>query len=480
MILKVSASDGLVLGAGFDFAAMESKPSPFTPHGNQVNATTDNGTTVDFYVLTESQALNTLKGFNVNATFRTPFVAGGANVNKLNQNTIEEGKFHLVIVAKHDYGQDRLNQTVLTPEAKNLIATNKHAEFAELYGTHFVRAEHKVARVVCELTVDRWSQETIDKVKVVAGVGGGFGPWGGEVKTTIQDDVKKANRRNSVTIKLENIGGEGLKDIGDLVSVALSEEGDIQKNIGDALKPIFARSTRANAGIGSVTVESYETQGWNPVAALLWSDEFETKLKKCAGLFRSALDTKQNIDTVRQEQGNGAGVIKKLDLLSTQYEKYLDDLRAFGKRLLAKDAEYVKADKAFPDAPKLDPETEAKLFARYARVIERLESLESALKTKNDAIEIKTVSVPHIVPKEEIKVPFERPHAHYEVFVSDIDLTCPNGDAHEINRFIVSAEVVPNDAPAAVAKLKYKLLMKHSSPNLKPFFGKMKLIVVGY
>jgi hypothetical protein len=348
-----------------------------------------------------------------------------------------------------------------------------------------VKAQQRIARVVYVLTTNKWSEKTVKEAKTSAEADGGFGGWGGGLALSMRDDLKDMAVRNSLSVTAHVTGaGKGLDTAEKIIksAVIFGSTEALDKNVEAALLPIFKDYDRKNAGAGAMVLHSYSTIGWDPVRALLWSDEYEDKLKECAKLLTDAESLKKAIDTTRMDLGVPVEVRGKLEALSLQYNDYMKNLKAHGRKLIEKDDAALK--KPLPNAPRTDPETEAVLFKRYAGILERLERVEAE---KNDAIEILTATVTQTATAEKPetkKFDFKKKHKRFEVFVTDIDLkyTKPGGeiDGVEIHRMIATAKVLEAKEPTNSVKVEYNLLMRHPAANLPHFKGSMKLVVIGY
>lgn len=286
-------------------------------------------------------------------------------------------------------------------------------------------------------------------------------------------------------------GGEGFKTLSEIVKTAviISDATTMNKNVGDAIAKTFEGHKRDNAGTGAMVVYSYKTIGWDPVRAILWSDEYEDKLKACAKLFTNAESLKEAVDTTRRDQGIQLPIRDKLAALSIRYDDYIKELKMHGRELIKKNPNFLK--RKFPDAPRLDQETEAALFMRYAGFLERLEGVE---REKHDKIEIEVRSikstdgvvkeiggenVPKDVPGKERFV-FQKKHARYEVFVTDVDITFPgSGDHSEIQSMRMTAKVLDFKESTDTVHVEYRLFIKSEHKRFA-FKGTAKLIVIGY
>jgi hypothetical protein len=289
-----------------------------------------------------------------------------------------------VIIGDSEYGDDELREPKLKSEAAALIDKGKMGEFAQLYGTHFVLREHRIARIALTVSVDRWSENTLRKLHVALTGEASIPLAGGALKASIQNDLKEAGTRKAVSVEISTIGGAALEGFGDLMKAFLSNSPDFEKSVGDAVAALLKTFHRENSGIGAVTVASYRPYGWDPARVPLWNDLFEDKLQKCADLYYSGRQVERNIRRVSISSPDLPSK-QKLDDYAVKYDDYLTQLATFQKGLLNKDESFVK--KEFPKEPDMDPETTKKVLAQFNTLENRMKQLSEKL----EAMEKRTV-----------------------------------------------------------------------------------------
>jgi hypothetical protein len=261
--------------------------------------------------------------------------------------------------------------------------------FSRIYGTHYVLREHRVARIVLTISIDRWSDNTLQKLRANLKAGASLPLAGGELKASIQNDLKEADNRKTVNVDLSTVGGTGLQGFGDVVKVLLSNTQDFQASVGDKVASLLKGFTRDNSGSSAVTVASYEEFGWRPNKLKLWNDLFENKRQRCAELYYAGRQVERDIRRLAIPNAD-LPLRKKLERYAGKYDVYLAQLAIFQRRLLDKDKSFIS--KAFPSEPEVDNETYKLLIARFNTLESRMDQLGAALGDINKAqLTVKTV-----------------------------------------------------------------------------------------
>jgi hypothetical protein len=330
------------------------------------------------HVVTTSRGLDEVTGFDLKAKAHLPFADVEAQELKRGSSSISEESFRVVIVGDESYGDDILMEPKLKPEAEALIKSGEMSKFARLYGTHYVVREHRVARVVVSISVDRWSETTLKNVSHSGMAKAGFFGIGAELKMSIQNDLKSAAKRGAVKVEVATLGGAGLKGFGELAEALIANGQDFYADVAKALKDLFKGFNRHNSDIGSVTVASYEGFGWKP-EGILWNRLFEDKLQKCADLYHAGRKVQKDIQRIANATPADKPLKKKLDAYARHYGDYLTDLAKFQEALLNKDATFVEEN--FPCEPQIDQETARALIERFstleARIVAQMPLIQS-------------------------------------------------------------------------------------------------------
>jgi hypothetical protein len=384
-INKIRNNDGLTLGNGVSLDRIfPAYDSPFVDVKTNKNVNVDPHGKVTMTLVTTAKALDTVLGVNVEAKARFMFGNINAKSEFTSDSSISDESFRLVIVGESAYGDDQLQFATLKPIAAALIEKGKMEkgkmkEFAEIYGTHYVSREHRVANLVLTVGIDQWSETTKKKLLVALDGKASCLLGGGELSVAIQNDLKEAGKRKTVNVEISTVGGEGLSQFGKAMELIISSGGDLA-NVAKSVETVMAGFKRENSGIGSVTVSSYRSYGWVQEGPL-WDDIFERKLQDCADAYRAAAEMDQNIRiTLRNTEGESK---KKLQEYAGQYQAHLMELADFGRELLKNNEGFVK--KQFPKEPDIDLETAKLLFVRFKTLQSRMDQLADRVKTLENA-----------------------------------------------------------------------------------------------
>jgi hypothetical protein len=377
---KVSSEDGLTLGNGVSLDTVApAYASPFSDIKVHREVIQNPQAELHTTVVVSSNALDKATGVNVQAKAHFLFASAESHLDLGNSSNVSDDSFRLVITGEAKYGDDQLSDASLKPAAAALISAGKMKEFATIYGTHFVLREHRIARISVIISVDRWSDTTLQSLRGSLGGSVSLGLAGGELKANIQTDLKEASRRGSLSAEVRTVGGTGLQGFGDIAKALIANSPDFQVSVGDAVAAMLKGFTRENAGIGSVTVSPYTEYGWDPNHLSLWNDLFEQKLQQCADLYFAGRDVAGNIR--RSTIPNLAPELKsKLKGYATQYDDYLAHLAGFQKSLLDKDETFIA--KTFPEEPEIDPDTAKALFTRFKTLEDKVDELQNRSELK--------------------------------------------------------------------------------------------------
>jgi hypothetical protein len=390
---KISNEDGLTLGAGVSLDTIApAYESPFREIKASRELNADPVGHVHTHLVTTTKAMDAVNGTNLEAKAHFLFVSAESKVESERTSSISEDSFRLVIIGDSQYGHTELREPKLRPEAASLIEKGKMTEFSQRYGTHFVLREHRIAKILLTISVDRWSQNTLQKLRAALAGGASIPLIGGELKTSIQNDLKEAASRNALSVDVSTVGGTGLQGFGDIVKALVSNSPDFQASIGEALSGLLKGFTQENSGIGAVTVVSYLGYGWDPSKLNLWNDLFEDKLQQCADRYYAGRQIQRNIRTTIP---NVEPPLKqKLEEHAVKYDAYLAQLADFQKGLLIdKNETLIKSE--FPKEPKIDPESEKALFARFSTLDNRITALSDDLSAvKGDRFYFTRLEIP--------------------------------------------------------------------------------------
>jgi hypothetical protein len=375
ILKKVSNDDGLTLGNGVSLDKISpAYSSPFKDLKVSRGPEPSPAANIRMHLVTSAKGLDSETGVNVQARARYLFASAEAELEVNRTSSISEDSFRLVIIGESQYGHDELREPKLRPEAAALLQDGKMEEFSKRYGTHFVLREHRIARIVLTASVERWSDSTLQKLraKLVGGVS--LALVGGELKASIQNDLKEAGNRKTLNVEVSTIGGTGLQGFGDVAKALLSNTSDFQASVGDAVAALLKGFTRENSGIGSVTVSSYREYGWDAKNINLWNDLFENKLQKCADRYYAGRQLQRDIQAAIRIN---PPLKKKLEEYAGKYDGYLTELADFQKALKDMNKDYVA--KELPKEPEIDPETAKVLFARFHTLESRMNELSDKL-----------------------------------------------------------------------------------------------------
>jgi hypothetical protein len=369
---KVSREDGLVLGNGVSLDCIHpAKVSPFlNPRAREILS--DPTVSFSLFIATTSRSADALTGVNVAAKARVLFASADANLELARNTSISEESFRLILVGEAEYGHDELRDPVLKPEAAKLIAAGEMKKFAEIYGTHHVRREHKIARIVLEVGIDRWSEATQNQLRAELKGGVSLPLVGGQLEVRIREDLKAASARGALSVNVKTVGGKALDAFADPVKAMVTKNPDLGA-VGDLVKGLLKGFTRANSGIGAVTVAPYTEFGWEPNKVDLWDDLFERKLVGCADRYYRGRQVERDIGlALRNAQPQLAGQLKQY---AGEYGRYFEQLAEFQAELLKKNREFAK--KEYPKEPEIDSDTARGLLARFTTLDSRIAQLTS-------------------------------------------------------------------------------------------------------
>jgi hypothetical protein len=337
--IKQIPDSGLSLGVGVSLDKIwPPYPTPFAEiKKRQVISPSSR---IDMTVVTNSAARDNAIGIDLRAKTRTLFATTDYELALSRDSSISERSFRLVITGEGVYGTDELEAPSLNTHAKELIAATKMREFAEIYGTHYVLREHRVARIAIVLGVDHWSENTQTKLKAAMGGGASLKLGGGELKASIQADLKNAASREGIDIHIDQLGGEVLGGGYGAVVKAMLKGGDLDQ-LGASLETILKGFNRTNSAIGGVTLASMREFGWNPAAVDMWNDQFESKLQDCAERYACGSGIRRSIKIALGTVGEN--LKPKLLQAQDKYSDYLLALANFQEQLVwHKNKDYLR------------------------------------------------------------------------------------------------------------------------------------------
>jgi hypothetical protein len=340
-LAKISNDDGLTLGNGVSLERIHpAYESPFEKFTSSREGNLNPLASVHMYVVASKRALDAQTGVNVEAKARVLFASAESRAESDRASNISEESFRLVIVGESQYGHDELRQPKLKGAAAALIQQGRMKEFSQVYGTHFVLREHRIARIVLTISVDRWSANTVQKLRLALRGDASLPLAGGELKASIQSDLKEAADRKSLSVDVSTVGGSGLQGFGDVVKAILSNNPDFQTSVAEAVSGLLKGFTRDNSGIGAVTVASYAPYGLDASKLSLWNALFEDKLQKCAERYYAGRRVERSIRRGAIPNADPA-LKRKLEELAVKYDLYLAQLADFQKGLLNKESELI-------------------------------------------------------------------------------------------------------------------------------------------
>lgn len=368
-VKRVSKEDGFTIGSGVSLDRItKAYSSPFIVEvdkdGNRKDVVTsvDPGASFLTHVVTNTSSLDAGIGTNVEAKAHFLFTKIEAKTEFDRRSQLSEESFKLVIVGDSSYGDDILQNPKLKEEALKLIQAGKMEEFSNIYGTHYVKREHRVAKIAVTIGVERWSSSTLQKLRIQLKGSTGFILGGGELKASIHNDIKEAASGKKLDVQVSTIGGAGLESFGDVVKAVLTNSNDFEATVGEAIKAILIKFNRSNSGIGSVTIAPYTEFGWDPLKISLWNDRFEQKLQKCADLYYEGRQIENAVSKFVMPKYDEE-IAKQLKGLATAFDSYLRELAIFQEKLLAKDQTYVS--KEFPKEPEIDPALAKSIIKKF-------------------------------------------------------------------------------------------------------------------
>ncbi|CAN5217029.1 hypothetical protein BH10PLA2_BH10PLA2_06640 [soil metagenome] len=318
-------------------------------------------------LVTSAKAMDAEMGINVEAKARFLFGSAEAKTEYGRAASISEDRFKVLIVADTEYGTDELADATLKPHAAALLKEGRVKEFTEIYGTHYVHRQSRIAKIILTIGVDKWSDTTREKLRASLQGGVSFPLAGGDLKMAIQNDLKASSQRNTTSVEVFTIGGTGLSGFADLIKPMLANSDDFQQRVGQEVTKILKGFNRENSGIGSVTVRSYREFGWNPAKMSLWNDLFEQQLQRTAELYYRAKSFSAHIQQLKTNAT--PAIAKDVSDLAAAYDQYLLDLANLQKGLLAMDDSSLS--EAFPKEPVMTEATAKRLFIEYATMESR-------------------------------------------------------------------------------------------------------------
>ena len=402
-VLPTADGRSLMVGDGYARSLMSGLGSAFEHKQSRSLTKVDNPQAkIQMFLVTSAKAMDAAMGLNVEAKARFPFVSAKATTDFERAASISEDTFKLLIVADAEYGTDELTDATLKPHAAALLKEGRMKEFAEIYGAHYVYRQTRMAKIVLTIGVDKWSDTTREKLRASLQGGASFPLGGGELKLSIQNDLKASSQRNAISVEVFTIGGTGLPGFADLIKPMLANSPDFQQRVAEEVTKLIKGFNRDNSGIGSVTVRSYREFGWNPARISLWNDLFEERLQRCADMYYPAKKFSAHLQQLKPNAT--PAIVKDVSDLAVSYDQYLLDLAKLQKGLLAMDESALTM--AFPKEPVMAEATAKRILMEHATQEGRFNLKLIDAKAETAAVEKRTAAVETRLAAIEVKTKY--------------------------------------------------------------------------